>query len=94
MASMRGLRLPEMPKDRSIHEYMPLRTCKSVTVGWLPILNVIPDEDVTYCIRAHEAHKSYSYKSNQCHLEDLPNSLDYQVQCQDIRPSYNNKYAN
>nr|CAH7722945.1 unnamed protein product [Callosobruchus chinensis] len=43
--------LPAMPSTTSLNEYQSLRTCDSVTIGWLPV----PGRTVShYCISARE----------------------------------------
>ncbi|VEN63532.1 unnamed protein product [Callosobruchus maculatus] len=58
--------LPAMPSTTSLNEYQSLRTCDSVTIGWLPV----PGRTVShYCISAREGE-----------LEQV-NNIDRLYQC-------------
>lgn len=84
---MQGGTLPSLlPEDAHVTEYVGLRQCNSVTIGWYPVPQ---QESIHYCIRATELpfHPSMGQVipkiPNQCGLDArIRGSTDfYVVQC-------------
>jgi hypothetical protein len=79
--------LPELPAEPLVHEYDSMRTCDSVTVGWIPS----PDPLVArYCVFAREdkLRELDTRRPNQCALDSrLKKGSDFAVMhCQDRIP--------
>lgn len=76
-----------MPLETSLQEYVSLRECESVTVGWL----ASPGQRVVrYClvIREQQLNELQSYRiPNQCGLESrMKKSADFKAKyCRDIK---------
>ncbi|CAH1964724.1 unnamed protein product [Acanthoscelides obtectus] len=80
--------LPPMPHTTSLNEYKPLRTCDSVTIGWIPV----PGRAVShYCISAREGELE-QVNSMACPAKNgkIMKADDYVVKyCKDIAQSDN-----
>lgn len=79
--------LPELPSEPQVHEYVSMRKCDSVTVGWVPS----PDPQVArYCVFVREDKREEldARRPNQCALDaKLKKSSDFAVMhCQDRIP--------
>ncbi|XP_017778877.1 PREDICTED: protein NDNF [Nicrophorus vespilloides] len=78
--------LPDLPNKPIVKEYVSLRSCDSVTVGWLPS----PGQKTShYCLVIKEGKLRYGFKqTNQCGLENrLKKSTDFAAKyCKDIKP--------
>nr|CAI5843076.1 unnamed protein product [Callosobruchus analis] len=82
--------LPAMPSTTSLNEYQSLRTCNSVTIGWVPV----PGRTVShYCISAREGkleEVNNIERLYQCPAKNgkLKKSDDYDLKyCKDIAHS-------
>ncbi|XP_046674217.1 protein NDNF-like isoform X1 [Homalodisca vitripennis] len=92
LATMRTSPLPQLPPEVTVHEYESLRTCDSVTVGWVPTRS----QFVRYCVSASrvsftESQGHFWPQPNQCNLDNrLRSQLDFTVkQCQDFTANDN-----
>lgn len=55
---------PEMPRLPAVKEYKTMRTCHSVTVGWIPPNGM---HTATYCMVVKQGKINHrEYKGNQC----------------------------
>ena len=63
---MRNTSLPQLPEESRVHEYSSLKTCDSVTVGWVPA----PEpQAVRYCVSAafiSDLDTDFRPRPNQC----------------------------
>ncbi|XP_075230815.1 neuron derived neurotrophic factor nord [Lycorma delicatula] len=94
VASMQGAVLPLglLPEEAQVIEYVGLRQCNSVTIGWQPVPQ---QEGAHYCIRVTETppHSAATHfvpsQSNQCGLDArLKTSTDFYItQCLDRSPN-------
>lgn len=80
------LPLPKVPQDRHVQEYSSLRTCDSITIGWVPSPG---PKTAHYCIVVKEGKitdvEGFRWP-NQCTLENrLRKSADFYVKyCLDV----------
>lgn len=92
LATTRASLLPELPAEATVYEYSSLRTCDSVTVGWIPVLG----QTVRYCVSASpvsfiDLRGHFRPYPNQCNLDNrLSTQFDFAVkQCQDVSANDN-----
>ncbi|XP_039287878.1 protein NDNF isoform X2 [Nilaparvata lugens] len=96
LATMHATSLPLLPEQSRIMEYVGLRECDSVTVGWLPVPE--PSDSAHYCVRAthlppltpnHPVRANLHRRANQCGLDlRLRSATDFAVtQCLDNSPN-------
>lgn len=79
--------IPNVPQGRHVEEYLSLRRCDSVTVGWVPSHG---PKTAHYCLVVKEGRigdaEGFRWP-NQCSLEHrLKKSADYYVKhCMDVK---------